>query len=251
MSPHPGVVLVVEGETEELLVPRIAEVLQFDDELALVSTTVMRGTKQNLVRLVGFVASPIVERYEGDSWLLRRPPTEVHVALDPDDPYRSPAEVEKQRQLMLDEIVKVLEAQGVDVDRAEIDHLVRIRTWRAPCFEFAHFTDAELAAALTAVHPTIGGLSPERLESAIARHRAAGGDVGRVFDKWRPAVSKPRLAEELWPVLRSKIEAAMTDDSVDAPEVAEVVAEAFQEAARRRHPAHWVLRGKTREGDTT
>jgi hypothetical protein len=39
-----------------------------------------------------------------------------------------------------------LKTLGVDrPDPAELDHLVEIRTWDAPCYEFAHFTDQDLA----------------------------------------------------------------------------------------------------------
>ena len=39
----------------------------------------------------------------------------------------------------------------------ELDELVEISVWDAPCYEFAHFTDEELADGIMAAHETIDG----------------------------------------------------------------------------------------------
>lgn len=58
------------------------------------------------------------------------------------------------------EIKEVLKAQGVERPSPdEFDCLVTIQTWDASCYKFAHFTDDELADAITAVHHASNGLS--------------------------------------------------------------------------------------------
>ena len=242
LSPHPGVVLVVEGETEELLVPRVRDRLRLTDQTGIVRSAVMRGTKTGLTKLVGFAAGPVIERREGNHWLLAKPPTYVMVAVDPDTPFDGPDNVERERRKMIDEIVAVVRAQGVEPDREDLEGLVQITTWSQACFEFAHFTDDELAAALRAVHPNTGGLSAVELVEANHRQRSAGNDLRHAWKNWRPTPSKRALAEELWPILEGKISAAEADEDVPIPEVVLRVEEAHHRAADRRS-GRWVLGG--------
>lgn len=66
-----------------------------------------------------------------------------------------PENIEKERTKLLDEIKDVLKTQGVERPNPdEMDHLVEIRVWNAPCYEFAHFSDEELADGITAAHET-------------------------------------------------------------------------------------------------
>jgi hypothetical protein len=75
----------------------------------------------------------------------------------------------------LNEISAVLRAQGVGAaNPAEVEGLIRICTWSASCYEFAHFTDEELADGIMTVHTTIGGWT-----GTSWWQRWATGDVGR------------------------------------------------------------------------
>ena len=58
----------------------------------------------------------------------------------------------------------MLKAQGVTAaNPGELEELIQLRTWSESCYEFAHFTDEELADGIMAVHTTINGLSREQL----------------------------------------------------------------------------------------
>lgn len=82
------------------------------------------------------------------------------MAVDPDEPFNEPDNVEKARRKLLKEIKETLKDQGVErPNPEELDHLVEIKTWKAPCYEFAHFKDDELAHGIRAAHPTCNGLS--------------------------------------------------------------------------------------------
>jgi hypothetical protein len=242
LSPHPGVVLVVEGETEEVLVPRVRDYIRIPNNPELVQSVVMRGVKHDLTKLAAFASAPLVDRQEVEVWRVAKPPTRLMVVVDPDKPFDSAASVELERKKILDEIVAVVRAQGVEPGREDIDTLVSIRTWTASCFEFEHFTDLELADALLAQHPNCGGLDRERLASAIVLHRSNGQDIRRVWTNWTPAVAKKDLAHLLWPTLKAKLDRAASSEHEPVPSVAQALIDAYHEAAQRPR-GHFLIRG--------
>jgi len=131
----------------------------------------------------------------------------------------------------------------VEPNRDDVDSLVSVKTWSESCFEFAHFTDDELAEALLKVHRQCGGLDKARLVAALREQRNNGSDIKNVWKNWQPRKpSKKALARELWPVLRSKLDAAATDPTADLPPIAEALISAFREAVQRPHGL-FVLRG--------
>ncbi|MDP9418827.1 MAG: hypothetical protein M3P53_01505 [Actinomycetota bacterium] len=242
LSPHPGVVFVVEGETEELLLPRIQSRMRFCGAESLVRTVVMHGTTKDLTKLVSFAAAPLIERAQGDHWLVVKPPTQVFVSVDPDFPFDSAENIERWRTKMVNEIVAVIHAQGVDPDRDQLDSLVRVETWSQRCFEYAHFDDEELATALEAVHPDCNGLGHEELVRAVGHHRAHRQDIKQVWCNWTSKPSKKVLADELWPFLERKIAAAESTSGAAVPEVVLRLDHAYCEAANRQ-TGRWILRG--------
>jgi hypothetical protein len=73
------------------------------------------------------------------------------------------------------------------------------------CFEFAHFTDAELAVALHTVDGGRGAPAPPKLETILnnvrrkQRRPGRGASIGSVWKLWKREPSKTRLADALWP----------------------------------------------------
>jgi len=242
VSPHPGVVLVVEGETEEILFPLVRDHIKIPARADLMQSIVMRGTRKDLTKLAAFASAPLIDRHQVDAWLVVKPPTRLVVVVDPDPPFDTADKVEAERQKILTEIIAVVRAQGVDPLRDDVDSLVTVKTWTECCFEFAHFTDCELAVTLLDIHPDCGGLDRAMLEAALAAHRRAEQDIKAVWKNWRPGVKKPDLARRLWPVLKAKLDKAMADSTRTVPEVATALVDAYHEAARR--PAgQFVLHG--------
>ena len=242
ISPHPGVVLVVEGETEEVLVPLVRDHIKIPSQIELIQTVVMRGVGRDLTKLAAFASAPLIDRQQADAWLVVKPPTRLMVVVDPDPPFDTSEKVEAERQKILDEITAVVRSQGVDPMPADIDSFVTISTWGASCFEFAHFTNTELADALFETHPNCGGLDHSQLVSALDAHRSAGQDIKAAWNSWRPRVSKTELAKNLWPTLESKLDSAAADDKHPVPPVAKALLAAYREAGRRPH-GHFVIRG--------
>jgi len=244
ISPHPGVVLVLEGETEEILVPLVKEYMQIPGRAELVQSVVMRGVQADLTKLAAFTSAPLIDRYQVDAWRVVKPPTRLMVAIDPDHPFDSAEGVETERQTIIKEVITVVRAQGVDPLQDDIDPLVSIRTWTERCFEFEHFTDDDLAEALLDVHRNCGGLDKPQLAAALRQQRQARQDIENVWTNWRPAhVSKTELARRLWPTMRAKLDLAAADESAPLPTVAQVLIDAYREAARRPR-GHFVMRGK-------
>jgi hypothetical protein len=248
LSPHPGVILVVEGETEEVLVPLVRDHIRIPGQAEVIQSVVLRGVSRDLTKLAAFASAPLLgekmpSHSQGDVWVTVKPPTRLVVVVDPDPPYDSPENVEEQRRLIVEEIIAVVRAQGVEPNRDDVDSLVSVKTWSESCFEFAHFTDGELAEALLKVHPHCGSLDQARLVAALRAQRDHRCDIKNAWKNWRPPVpSKKALARELWPVLRRKLDAAASGPTADLPPIAEVLINAFQEAVRRPHGI-FVLRG--------
>jgi hypothetical protein len=252
ISPHPRVVLAVEGETEQAHVPLIWKELDYPDAPELMRLLMLGGVDRDLEKVAALAAAPLVGQKapsQKPAWLLIKPPTCLYIAVDPEGQYFAPDNVAQTRTAILNEIRAVLRAQGVTAaNPAELDELVRIRTWSASCYEFAHFTDDELADGIMAVHTTIHGWTRDELVAALAYWRNRGQDIKRIWrsgrwdeqqqrttGKWEYSVSKTKLADTLWPVLRAKIDRCRVDAEAPVPEIVQVVQDAYHLAQRWRY----------------
>jgi hypothetical protein len=129
------------------------------------------------------------------------------MAVDPDKPFNTPENIEKERTKLLDEIKDVLKTQGVERPNPdELEHLVEIRVWNAPCYEFAHFTDEELADGITAAHETINGWTRDELIAALNHWCGEDKDIKLVWYRGGPTAQpnkwtgsgNTRLARSSW-----------------------------------------------------
>ena len=241
ISPHPRVVLALEGETEMYHAPRIQAALEFTGAPELLRLLKLGAANRELVKVAALAAAPLVsDKVPGtDAWRLIKPYTKLFVAVDPDAPFTTPGKVASERAKILDEIKDVLKAQGVEhPNPVELDHLVEIRTWDAPCYEFAHFTDEELADGIMAVHHTINSLTRDELIASLARSRSRGKDVKEVWSRWEYKVSKVKLAEALWPTLLEKIRLCMTTRDAPVPPLASVINDAYHVALQWRDQSY-------------
>lgn len=116
----------------------------------------------------------------------------------------------------------------VNTRRARI---VEIRTWGKLPFEFAHFTDAELADAILAVAQTPHPRGRGQLLSDLRRQRGRSApDVSKVYRWHQSGLSKPILADALWRVLERKIQTAL-DRGTPGPPVLRACIRAYEMAA--------------------
>lgn len=235
ISPHPRVVLAIEGKTEEIHVPKVWNALDLPDAPELVRVINLNGADKDPVIAGALASTPLLEGLssDGEYWLSIKPPTCFMVAVDPEGRFYAPGKVESTKRKILDAIKGGLEAQGAEVDEEQLDPLVEIYTWKASCYEFAHFSDDELADGLMAVHDGVNGLSRADLISAFAATRAHDRDIKEVWSRWTYQPSKPKLAEALWPYLDQKIEAARSGGPT--PEIASVLYDVYLTAQNWRH----------------
>jgi hypothetical protein len=249
LSPHPRVVLAVEGESEESHVPRIWRKLGYPESPELVRLFKLGSTSKDPVKIAALATTPLVTRKdpEGKFWWIAKPPTRFMVAADPEN-YYAPNRIDKTRALILDEIRNGLAVQGAKTTESELNELVELRTWDASCYEFAHFTDEELADAIARIHDTCNGWSRDELVGALAFWRGRSEDIRRVWDsgrwyekqkrpsgEWDYKVSKTKLADALWPVLEQRIDAARSDPDASVPPMVQAVVDAFRTAQNWRY----------------
>jgi hypothetical protein len=216
--------------------------LEYTDAPELLRFLKLGAANRDLAKVAALTAAPLVsDKVPGtDAWKLIKPYTKLFVAVDPDAPYTTPAHVARERTKILDEIKDVLKAQGVEhPNPAELDYLVEIRTWDAPCYEFAHFTDEELADGIMAVHHTINGLTRDELIASLTHTRSRGKDIKEVWSRWEAyKVSKVKLAEALWPTLLRHIQLCMTTEGAPVPPIAAVISDAYSVALSWRDQSY-------------
>ncbi|HJQ08046.1 MAG TPA: hypothetical protein VJ836_01035 [Candidatus Saccharimonadales bacterium] len=239
ISPHPRVVLAVEGESEEVHVPLVWKALDYPDAPELVRLLKLGGVDRDLEKVAALASAPLVAgKMKGtDHWTLIKPPTRLLVAVDPEGrQFGTPEKVARTRGKIMTEIKAVLKAQGVAAaNQGELDELVEIRTWRDLCYEFAHFDDDEIAEAILALQPQANGQTAQQLKDSIADCRTRRKDIKEVWSRWDYKVSKVELGKALWPALERKIQRCKEEADAPVPPIVEVIQDAYFVAQRWRY----------------
>ncbi len=212
LSPFPALVVGVEGETEFRLVPRVMELLGVVRDRNRIAIVDFEGT-HDLSLLARYAVEPVLGRDLGTGVALDRPLTRFLVMADAENKYETAADRRKQLKLLLDSLTKNV-PKDLRADyyvNTRRDRIVEIRTWgRRRPFEFAHFTDRELADAMLSIANVPHPRGRDRLINGLhmQRTRSPAPDVEEVF--WpRSGLRKPDLADALWPVLEEKINRAI------------------------------------------
>ncbi|WP_160291916.1 toprim domain-containing protein [Acidithrix ferrooxidans] len=250
LSPHPRVVLAVEGDSEEIMFPRVWNALGYSDAPELVRLLNLGGTDKNPVKVAGLAATPLVTRQgaAGDFVWMIKPPTCFMIVADPEGLYATKQKIDKLLNDIKVEIKSGLAAQGAQTTEPGLNELVKIHTWSAPCFEYEHFTDEELASAIATVHKTCNDWSKEELVTVLAYWRGKKKDIRRVWEsgnqdekfekkrgRWEYCVSKTELTKALWPILEQKIKTAISTEDGHYPQIAQVAIDAHGAAQKWRH----------------
>jgi hypothetical protein len=250
ISPHPRVVLAIEGDTEQIHAPLVWKTLGYPNAPELMRLLKLGTVDRDLEKVSALAAAPLVGGEIGgpEGWWLIKPPTRLLVAVDPEGrQFGSPERIERTRAKILQEIKTVLQAQGVtNANPSELDELVAIRTWSESCYEFAHFSDDELADGIMEVHSTINGLTRDELIDRLKVERRRRKDIKEVWSLWDYKPSKVELAKALWPTLERKIQQRQVDETAPTPEVAGVIWEAYIIAQQWRYPS-FVLSAEPQE----
>jgi hypothetical protein len=140
LSPHPRLVLVVEGATERILFPRVMRLLGLPVDPDFIAIVQSGDVDADLTALMRYAASPRVEANEGATYRrLERPPTHVLVIFDAEKRFQTQQMREDDRQKWVNLIVETLDgevfasaedsAEQRNVVRAQIEMLVNVETW--------------------------------------------------------------------------------------------------------------------------
>jgi len=126
------------------------------------------------------------------------------VVTDPEGKYKTQARRNKAEAGMIDQVLASLPLQlRTDAMKRDLGHLIHLRNWNEE-FEYAHFSNTELAKAIRAVvGPTCSSFVELRKDVQAAR--GSRRPLKSVWKDWTPKPSKVLLAEALWPHLRNRI----------------------------------------------
>ena len=227
LSPHPSLVVIVEGETEKRLFPRVMESLGAPLRADRILVENREGLDQPIHLLARYAARPLLGN-TFDKWVfLVRPPTRVLVLADPEKDYADEKMRDRQRDLIKESIVKELPADLHTDLLAEGTELVTVRSWPGGPFEFSHFSDEELADGLLAMaigeypgdrHELIRRIGKERAKPHATKKRK-GPDVATVWEEWIPdyGFSKQKFADQMWPVLEAQVRDAVSRGTANPP----------------------------------
>jgi hypothetical protein len=209
VSPHPSLVLALEGKTEMLIVPRVMELLGISLDPAFIHIVNIEGTK-DLSLLAQYAGEPRLGVHRENYFVLDRPVTRFLLLHDAENDFSTRSDRHAVRKKLLQAIAGRLPKELHPEVMHRSSRIVEIMTWgpHAP-FEFAHFTDEQLATGLLT---TAGKPHPRGKDSLLhAIHMQRTADPAPDIEKaWRTSgVRKVALAETMWPLLERRIVRAM------------------------------------------
>jgi hypothetical protein len=222
LSPHPRVILLLEGKTEQRHVPRLlAEVGLTQPQQVRVQPC--RSSKVNAHLIARYGITPRIGRRVGDRWLLDASPTALVVAMDPENHFATAAQRAEERRKLQAAIREEVRYQDADISQDDLDILVSVHVWGEDKYELANFTDDELVPAiaqLAAAHGVTDTASPaweKELRTYLQDARRLRLDIEAPLGRIRAPKDKVALADILWPVLRAKCERELAAGAVATP----------------------------------
>jgi hypothetical protein len=221
LSPHPRVILLVEGDSEAIAARLLLAAMAIAEDVVRVHT--LGGAGKDAKVLARFVAGPATTEWQGDGWALARPPAGLVVHVDPEQGWGPPEKNEHKRAAIVTELVEEVARRGARTTRADLDHLVRVAVAPQRGFEYSNFSDEELVDGLAKAARRC--VDRSTLAASIARARLR---QDRFDSSCGPIhCSKPDLAHVLAPLLLARL----PQDNDDTP-IIRAVRSALDLAAR-------------------
>ena len=124
--------------------------------------------------------------------------------------------------------------------RNALTRMVHVTTWnrRGECFEYAHFSDRQIAYAIVEAYGQAAPATEQQLVERIGSLRADGnGGYDRLWKTWsgnKP--TKLTVAAALWPLLEPRVERAVAQGKPLGIPVVRVVLQAWRLAVG--YPRH-------------
>lgn len=214
VSPQPSLLLVLEGETEMLLVPRVMNLLGIPVRNDLIKLFNSKGIDRKLGLLAEYVITPELGDSIDKGYILTRPPTQFLRIVDPESGFANRSLREKNRKILVNSIWQALPDNCRDqIPKSEINDLVEIKTWnrKQQAFEFAHFTDRQIAKAILKVYQGSNAPPLAEVQRLVSIKRKHAQNIKDIWKRWKGRKpTKGRVAEALWPILERRIETALS-----------------------------------------
>ena len=224
VSDRPGVVLAVEGSSEYAIAPRVLAMFGYDPSASRIGFVNLEGIHGDLKLLARAVAVPRLDIEGGRYINLFSPLTTLMVVVDPEVPFESPNSAEVKKNEMIESVLNsLLPSLRSDAMRNDLAEILHVHRWPAE-FEFAHWTNSELAEALQEISQHASEIPRDELVNRIGKHRDAVDTLKSVWKNWPRKPSKLKLANALWPTLESRIRT--TSEPAEIP-IVRVIQEAI------------------------
>ena len=232
LSPHPSLVLFLEGETEMYIVPKVIELLKMRWPRSFIDIQNAHGTQANIGRYASYMAPLTFGEAHGDFVELTRPATRFIVVFDPENAFANSGSAEEERQAWITELFNVLPTEyRTDSIRETIDAQIEVITWEDGSFEFAHFANEELINAINAACHRLGIPVKVIEEWVIQDARSRKRSIETIFPgRAKKRLSKAELAKELYILLEPKIQRAIEEDKLDSIPLLRVLKKALDQA---------------------
>lgn len=239
ISPHPALLLVLEGPTEMTVVPKVMRLMGIPVRDSYIKLVDLGGVTKQTELLARYIA-PVLRRLDKESAHMLRPPTRVMVVVDAEGKYATVADRMARKDEWVTHILNALEPEfQTDVARRDIELLVDVQTWtdRAKDFEYAHFTPRTLARAILATGRAPASKTESVLVAEIAKRLADGKSLKGIWRGWpKPLPNKLQMWEYLWPILDRRIKRAHKSGTLDRIPVCRALLVAEGRASQiRRH----------------
>ena len=246
VSPQPSLLLVLEGETEMLLVPRVMKILGIPVRNDLIKLFNSKGIDRKLGLLAEYVITPELGDSIDEGYILTRPPTHFLRIVDPESGFVDRRLREKHRKILVDSIWQGLpDDYREQIPKSEINHLVEIRTWdrKRQAFEFAHFTDRQIAWAILDTYHGSSAPSLAEVSRLVGIKRKHAQNIKDIWKRWKGRKpTKGRIAEALWPILERRIETALSRKTQRKIPVVRIVLHAIECAQSLRRDSVMIMK---------
>jgi hypothetical protein len=227
LSPQPRLVLVVEGVTEMLIFPRLLKHFGIRTDREFIAIEDREGVTKDISALLAYAIAPPTQVEEKGRYLRPlRPLTRLLVMTDPEGPMATPEQRQKRRTAWLNRLVRTFPPRHrTAAVRGALERLIHVETWdeHGQAFEFAHFTDRQLATVIASLGKRERQPSLRDRTEHIRRLRVDRANIEKALE---PKATKRELAQALWPVLLAKIKRAQRTDTAGRIPIVRVLDEA-------------------------
>jgi hypothetical protein len=239
LSPHPAVILILEGPSEMYVMRELMEYFGIPRLDSFLRLQLLGGITKQTELLARYVA-PALGRTRENLAEMDRPPTRLMLVVDREGSYATAAGRARAKDQLVKHLYHALEPQHqTPTALKDLEFLVEIETWKdtEKNIEFAHFTDYAIAKAIAATGKVPTGVGVRALEASVASLRSGGGNLRSIWDQssWPdPKPDKVELWHHLWPVLRARIRRAEKSETEERIPLVRVLFAAYRLAGGPR-----------------